>query len=108
MALFDEKSRLPLLALALLSLAFAGLGRAAQTLAEKPTQAQTGAPGQLSAGAQLGKALFFDQSLSGSGKMSCATCHDPAHHYAPANTQAVQMGGRDLNLPGIRPVPSLA
>ncbi|MCF1482500.1 MULTISPECIES: cytochrome-c peroxidase [Rhizobium/Agrobacterium group] len=108
MAVFNEKSRLPLLALALLSLAFAGLGWAAQTLAETPTQAETGAPAQLSAVAQLGKALFFDQSLSGSGKMSCATCHDPAHHYAPANSRAVQMGGPDLNLPGIRPVPSLA
>lgn len=73
-----------------------------------PTQAETGAPDQLSAVAQLGKALFFDQSLSGSGRMSCASCHDPAHHYAPANTQAVQRGGPDLNLPGIRPVPSLA
>jgi len=26
---------------------------------------------------QLGRALFFDPRLSGSGKMSCATCHDP-------------------------------
>ncbi len=39
-------------------------------------------PVQLSAMAQLGKDMFFDRSLSGSGAMSCATCHDPAHHFA--------------------------
>lgn len=27
--------------------------------------------------AELGKRLFFDPRLSGNGKMSCATCHDP-------------------------------
>src|SRR5262245_16563409 len=26
---------------------------------------------------ELGRRLFFDASLSASGKMSCATCHDP-------------------------------
>ena len=47
-------------------------------------------------------------SLSSSGKMACATCHDPAHAYAPANDRAVQLGGPDLDRPGIRTVPSLA
>jgi len=55
----------------------------------------------------LGRALFSDPSLSTSGAMSCATCHDPAHAYGPANHLAVQRGGADGTLPGLRAVPSL-
>ncbi|MFZ6644130.1 cytochrome-c peroxidase [Undibacterium sp. TJN25] len=57
--------------------------------------------------AALGKRLFFDPSLSASGKMSCATCHDPDHAYGPPNDLAVQLGGSDLRQPGTRSVPSL-
>ena len=39
--------------------------------------------------------------------MSCASCHDPAHAYGPANHLAVQLGGPDGTLPGLRAVPSL-
>jgi cytochrome c peroxidase len=56
---------------------------------------------------ELGRALFADASLSASGKMACASCHDPAHAYAPANKRAVQLGGPDMTQPGIRAVPSL-
>ena len=55
----------------------------------------------------LGRALFSDPSLSASGAMSCASCHDPAHAYGPANRLAVQLGGPDGRLPGLRAVPSL-
>lgn len=55
----------------------------------------------------LGRELFFDVRLSASGAMSCATCHDPANHFAPANDLAVQLGGAHLDLPGSRAVPSL-
>ncbi len=51
--------------------------------------------------------MFFDVSLSASGKQSCASCHDPAHAYAPANKLAVQLGGPKLDQPGTRAVPSL-
>jgi cytochrome c peroxidase len=61
----------------------------------------------LSPAAALGKRLFFDPSLSASGKMSCATCHDPDHAYGPPNDLAVQLGGGDLRQPGTRAVPSL-
>lgn len=61
----------------------------------------------LSAAAKLGKALFFDKSLSASGQMACSSCHDPANHYAPPNRLIVQLGGPKLDQPGIRPVPSL-
>src|SRR6185436_11872884 len=55
----------------------------------------------------LGRKLFFDRTLSASHRMSCATCHDPAHAYGPPNARAVQLGGKDLREPGLRAVPSL-
>ncbi|WP_442967529.1 cytochrome-c peroxidase [Rhizobium sp. BR 362] len=55
----------------------------------------------------LGKALFFDPSLSASGMMACSSCHDPNHAFAPTNDRAVQLGGGDLHQPGLRAVPSL-
>jgi cytochrome c peroxidase len=57
--------------------------------------------------AQLGMKMFYDPGLSGSGKISCSTCHDPAHAYAPANARATQLGGMELRAQGVRAVPSL-
>ena len=51
--------------------------------------------------------MFFDVTLSGSGKMACSSCHDPASHFAPPNDRAVQLGGLDLKQPGLRAVPTL-
>lgn len=62
---------------------------------------------QLSPTAQVGKKLFFDKTLSASGKMACATCHDPDHAYGPPNDLAVQPGGPKLFDAGTRAVPSL-
>jgi cytochrome c peroxidase len=56
---------------------------------------------------QLGQNLFFEKSLSGSGKMSCASCHDPDHAFTPANDLAVQLGGENLDQSGNRAVPTL-
>jgi cytochrome c peroxidase len=55
----------------------------------------------------LGRRLFADKALSASGRMACASCHDPAHAYGPANRSPVQLGGADGSLPGVRAVPSL-
>jgi len=55
----------------------------------------------------LGQALFFDPSLSPSGRLACSTCHDPAHGFGPANALAVQMGGGDMQQAGTRAAPSL-
>ena len=55
----------------------------------------------------LGQVLFFDPSLSGSGRLACSSCHDPAHGFGPANDRAVQLGGGDMHQPGVRAVPSL-
>ncbi|MBT2334015.1 cytochrome-c peroxidase [Variovorax paradoxus] len=63
--------------------------------------------GTLSLAAQVGQKMFFDKKLSGSGAMSCASCHDPAHAHAPANDLSVQLGGPHVDQAGLRAVPSL-
>jgi cytochrome c peroxidase len=55
----------------------------------------------------IGRALFFDASLSASGKVACATCHDPRRAFAPPNDSPVQRGGSDGRRLGVRAVPSL-
>ncbi|MDY0329343.1 MAG: cytochrome c peroxidase [Thiomonas sp.] len=63
----------------------------------------------LSAVALLGRQLFFDKALSASGKMSCASCHDPAYGYnPPPGSGPVMHGGPERLSPGFRPPPSLA
>jgi cytochrome c peroxidase len=55
----------------------------------------------------VGRELFFDVSLSASGKVACASCHDPHRSFGPANDSPVQRGGRDGRQMGVRAVPSL-
>jgi len=55
----------------------------------------------------VGRALFFDRSLSASGKMACAGCHDPRRAFGPPNDSPVQLGGSDGRHFGVRAVPSL-
>ena len=64
-------------------------------------------PEPLSAEAQLGARIFSDRTLSGSGRMSCASCHDPAFTHGPPNAQAVQVGGDFEQLFGLRAAPSI-
>lgn len=61
----------------------------------------------LSAPAQLGQKIFSDMSLSASGQLACATCHDPAHGHAQANGLSVQLGGASGTIAGTRAAPSL-
>lgn len=61
----------------------------------------------LSAMAEIGKAIFYDKALSGSGKLSCASCHEPANHYAPSGFSSVFLGGPNLDVQGHRAVPTL-
>ena len=61
----------------------------------------------LSAMAQLGRKLFHDPGLSGSGRLSCASCHDPAHAFGPSGAVSVMIGGLDMHTAGFRAVPSL-
>lgn len=62
---------------------------------------------RLSLAAQVGEKMFADASLSGSGRLSCASCHDPKSAHAAPNDLAVQPGGVDLKASGTRAVPSL-
>jgi cytochrome c peroxidase len=61
----------------------------------------------LSAMAQLGRHIFYDASLSSSGKLACASCHSPQHAYGPPNDGPVMLGGPKLTRQGARAVPSL-
>lgn len=63
--------------------------------------------GPLSAMAKLGRLIFFDASLSSSGRLSCAACHSPQHAYGPPGDRPVMLGGPNVTRPGVRAVPSL-
>lgn len=70
------------------------------------------APGAAAAQvAAAGQALFFDTSLSASGRQSCATCHVPSRAFTanPATDQGlpVPLGGPAMDQPGFRNAPSL-
>ena len=94
----------PLVA-AVLGLAACG-GGSAMTAAATPSASQASAP-TLSLAAQVGEKMFTDATLSGSGQMACASCHDPHSVYGPPNALAVQLGGAQLDAAGTRAVPSL-
>ena len=67
-----------------------------------PDPARVG-EGTLSAAAQLGQAIFHDPSLSASGRMSCASCHDPARgHASPFDTPGASGGANFPNDSGER------
>ncbi len=61
----------------------------------------------LSAMAQLGRQIFHDASLSGSGRLTCAACHQPDHHYGPPDAAPAVFGGSTMARQGVRAVPSL-
>jgi cytochrome c peroxidase len=63
--------------------------------------------GPFSVMAELGRAIFYDDSLSSSGKLSCASCHSPDHNYSAPNELPAMLGGSDLSRQGVRAVPSL-
>lgn len=83
----------------------AGGGSASAPAAPVPPASASGAT--LSALAALGEAAFGDRLLSGSGRMSCATCHDPAFAHGPPNALAVQIGGQFEAEFGLRAAPSI-
>ncbi|RYG73003.1 cytochrome-c peroxidase [bacterium] len=51
----------------------------------------------------LGKRLFFDPILSGSNRMSCASCHRPDHGFADVRRLSPGDGGKDVarHTPGL-------
>ncbi|CAN5429013.1 hypothetical protein BH10PSE18_BH10PSE18_46590 [soil metagenome] len=96
------------------SAVLSGCGQGADTAAASGTSprpamatANSAATARLSAIAQVGEKMFVDATLSGSGKMSCASCHDPKSAFGPPNDLSVQLGGADLQTQGTRAAPSL-
>jgi cytochrome c peroxidase len=62
----------------------------------------------LSAMALLGRAIFYDSTLSSSGSRSCASCHSPDHAYAspmPSSSVVIVNAGGDAAI--VRAIPSL-
>jgi cytochrome c peroxidase len=97
-----RRSGFPLLTLALLLGAISAWAQSGNSALTRPQ-----AYARAAALGELGRTLFFDPSLSASGRMACATCHDPQHAFGPPNALPVQFGGPDMRQPGLRAVPSL-
>jgi len=55
----------------------------------------------------LGRAMFSDPGLSASGKVSCASCHDPAAAFGPNARTASPFRDDDPEHDGTRAIPSL-
>lgn len=72
-----------------------------------PTYSRAAVYREATALTALGRALFFDPALSASGRLSCSSCHSPAHAYGPPDGEPVPLGGADMKVPGLRAVPSL-
>jgi cytochrome c peroxidase len=96
-------SRLSTLLLCTALLAAGACGGAAQSRGLSRAEVYA----QVNVLAELGRRLFFDPSLSASGRLACASCHDPAHAYGPPGERAVMPGGKDMRQSGLRAVPSL-
>ncbi len=92
----------------MLGILMAGTACAAATAPSGPGPPPSSVQAPSAAGlAQLGRLMFFDASLSASGRQSCATCHDPRYAYGPPPGKAIALGGPRMNRPGTRAVPSL-
>ncbi len=53
---------------------------------------QTASP--TSAQVALGRALFFDPALSGSGVVACASCHEPERAFTDGRVRSASLSGR--------------
>lgn len=53
------------------------------------------------AAAALGRRLFVDRRLSRSGRIACASCHDPKRHFQDGRTTAMGHAAGTRNTPGL-------
>ncbi len=92
-----------------LCLALAAVALAACGGGEGTTSAATASTA--SPAAVAGKAIFFDASLSVSGRQACGTCHVPSHAFTSDATTdqglPVPLGGPNMDQTGFRNAPSL-
>jgi len=58
-------------------------------IAFAPPRSERGTPARVA----LGRDLFFDATLSGSGSTSCATCHDPALAFTDGRIRSASRSG---------------
>ncbi|GFE97118.1 cytochrome-c peroxidase [Gluconobacter sp. Gdi] len=72
-----------------------------------PVELHRPAHAPLSEMAKIGREIFHDPLFSGSGRLSCASCHSPKHHYGPSGAASVFLGGPTLASHGRRAIPSL-
>ncbi len=64
-----------------------------QPLTRDPSNRVSGNPAAIA----LGKQLFADTRLSGEGRRSCATCHDPARFFADGRDRSIGLARADRN-----------
>jgi cytochrome c peroxidase len=64
-------------------------------------------PGAALTAVDVGSLLFKDPSLSASGKMACATCHNETFGHADAPGTGLPKGGANLDLVGMRSSPTV-
>jgi cytochrome c peroxidase len=83
-------------------LAVLGLGACTSGGGNDPAPAATD---KLSATAALGEKIFEDPSLSASGQVACASCHESDHAFA--GDTVVPIGGVGVDVQGFRNAPSL-
>ncbi len=78
--------------------------------AAKPCSPQPRAYGDrptVTALAGLGRAIFADRGLSASGRLACASCHDPAAAFGPNAHTPSPFADGDPDHDGTRAIPSL-
>ncbi|MBI5513933.1 MAG: hypothetical protein HY909_09205 [Deltaproteobacteria bacterium] len=51
--------------------------------------------------ARLGRALFFDTGLSATGRVSCASCHDPTRAWADGRPRGIGLQEVNRNTPAV-------
>jgi len=49
----------------------------------------------------LGRRLFFDAGLSADGRISCASCHDPARYFTDGRSTSMGLGATSRNAPTV-------
>jgi cytochrome c peroxidase len=96
-----------LIAIAWASLAAAGESRTPPAAVAPATAPPPIAQPDTATMARIGRLMFFDPTLSASGKLACGTCHDPRYAYGPPPGKALAYGGKDMSSQGTRAVPSL-
>lgn len=94
-----------LIAIAAVALVAGCRPRAGETDGRVPVRLVRPAAAPLSAVATIGRSIFFDSTLAATGRVSCATCHDP--HLAYASPVLGVDAGPSRHAALVRATPSL-